>query len=284
MKSIILATDFSDRAERAAARAIALAKAQGAALNLVHIVDAGLPSRISQSQQKAAEAQLEETAEAATAEGVGFAISVKSGEAHEAISEAAAETAAELIVIGAHRRDPKRNAFVGTTAERMIRVGSTPVLIVRSETPTAYGRIVVAVNLTDEGVGHLERVQKLGLSGADGLAPVFGYDAGEFHLMRDAGASQAQLQTVFEAEKTSIMPTVSKLMGEAGLGADQAIVKPILLNTPDTILSAAKEANADLLVVGARRRTTFKRYTLGSVSEACLLRAETDLLVLPPEV
>jgi len=283
MKSILLATDFSERSARASERAIALAKTHGAALHLVHIIDEDLPRRIADSQSQAAEAHLTEIAEAARAQGVTADVIAKRGEAHDAIPEAALELGADVIVIGPHRRDPMRNAFVGTTAERMIRVGSTPVLVVRAEPDGDYGRIVVAVNLEDEGIDHIERVQRLGMSQNDGLIPLFAYDAGQFHLMRSAGASQAELQAMFEEEKKAVLPTVAKLMGEAGLGPDQAVVKPILFNTPDTILAAAAEAKADLLVVGARRKTTFKRFTLGSVSEACLLRADIDLLVLPPE-
>ena len=283
MKSILLATDFSERSDRAVGRAIALAKTHGATLHLVHIIDDDLPSRIGGGRQSAAAAQLEGLSDAVRQEGVECVISLKRGEAHEAISEAAAESAAELVVIGSHRRDPMRNAFIGTTAERMIRVGATPVLIVRAEDPKDYGCAVVAVNFAEEGIGHIRRLQQLGLAGNDCLIPVFGYDAGQFQLMRRAGTSLAELKAVFEEEKKTVAPVIDEMMREAGLNPSQALVKPVLFNTPDTILKAAAEAKADLLVVGARRKTVFKRYTLGSVSEACLLRAEVDLLVLPPE-
>lgn len=283
MKSILLATDFSERSRPAVDRASALAKAHGATLHLVHILDGDLPSRMEDGQQSAAAAQLEDLSDALEQKGLECVTSLKRGEAHEAISEAAKESAAELVVIGSHRRDPMRNAFVGTTAERMIRVGSTPVLIVRTENPKDYDRAVVAVNVADEGIGHIQRLQQLGLANNESLTPVFAYDAGEFQVMRRAGTSLAELQAVFEEEKKAVEPTIHELMRETGLDPQQAVIKPDLFNTPDTILKAAAEAKADLLVVGARRKTAFKRYTLGSVSEACLLRAEVDLLVLPPE-
>ncbi len=283
MKSILLATDFSERSSPAADRAISLARAHGAVLHLVNIIDGDLPSRIEDSQRSAATAQLDDLAAAVRQEGADCDTILKRGEAHEAISEAAAERAAELVVIGPHRRDPMRNAFIGTTAERMIRVGSTPVLIVRTEDPKDYGCAVVAVNIAEEGIGNIQRLQQLGLAGNERLVPVFGYDAGEFQLMRRAGTSLDELQAIFEEEKQTVAPTIAELMRETGLDPDQALVKPVLFNTPDTILKAAAETKADLLVVGARRKTAFKRYTLGSVSEACLLRAEIDLLVLPQE-
>ncbi|MHA7872040.1 MAG: universal stress protein [Hyphococcus sp.] len=283
MQSILLATDFSERSRRAVARAIALAKAHDATLHLVHILDGEAPSRIGEGQQHAAAAQLEALSDAVRQAGVECVTALKQGEAHAAIADAAAESGAALVVIGTHRRDPMRNAFIGTTAERMIRASSTPVLIVRAEDTKDYGSAVVAVNLAEEGIGHIQRLQRLGLVGNDRIVPVYGYDAGEFQMMRRAGASLADVQAVFEEELKTVAPAVHDLMREADLDPAQVLVKPVLFNTPDTILKAAKEAKADLLVVGARRKTVFKRYTLGSVSEACLLRAEVDLLVLPPE-
>lgn len=283
MKDILLATDFSDRADRATSRAVALAKSHGATLRLVHVVDDDLSKRVASGQETVAKEQLDEVASAAKSEGVKCVVLVARGQAHEAIADAAVDAGTDLIVIGSHRRDPLRNAFVGTTAERLIRVCSTPVLVVRAETPKDYACAAVAVDLGEEGVSHIDRLQKLGLSGDDCIVPIFAYEAGEFHLMRRAGATVAELKAAFEAEKNTISPTVSALMNSSGLRPDQAVVKPVLFNTPDTILGAADEANADLLVVGSRRKTAFKRFTLGSVSEACLLRAEIDLLVLPPE-
>ncbi|MEO1241025.1 MAG: universal stress protein [Pseudomonadota bacterium] len=283
MKSILLATDFSERSGFAVERAVSLAKTHGATLHLLHIIDSDLPSRIEDGQRRAAEAQLDELSNAMRQKGAQCMISLKRGEAHEAISEAALESAADLVVIGTHRRNPMRNAFVGTTAERMIRLGSTPVLIVRTEEPKDYRCVVVAVNLSEEEIGHIRRLQQLGLAGNDCLVPVFAYDAGQFQLMRRTGASLADLRAMFEKEKETVAPTVNELMREAGLDPHQALVKPVLFNTPDTILKAAAEAKADILVVGTRRKTAFKRYTLGSVSEACMLQAEVDLLVLPPQ-
>lgn len=208
---------------------------------------------------------------------------LKYSEAHEAICEVARETASVLVIMGAHRRDAARNAFTGTTAERMLLVGSTPLLIVRSESEGAYTRPVIAVNIEDEDVSNIERFRTLGLVPDEAIIPIFGYESGQFQIVRSAGSTRAELKAVYEEEKPAIAPIVDRFMERAKLAPDQARVQPLFYNTPDTILSAAREEKADLLVVGSRRKTAFKRFTLGSVSEACILRSEIDLLVLPPE-
>jgi len=282
MKSILVATDFSDRSDRAFARAADLARAHNAALHLLHVIDGDVPGRLVESQRRAVEPHLDTLAQSARDDGIDTETRVEAGEAHAVIAQAARDTGSDLIVVGSHRRDAVRNAFVGTTAERMIRAGSTPVLVVRTQTPQAYQRVMVAVDPGETGNDHIDRVQILALAPNDALTPIYAYDAGEFHAMRRAGTSAADLLDTFEKEITALQPAIEAQIQANGLTPDQCLIKPALYNTPDTILKASEEAGADLLVVGTRRRESVKRYTLGSVSEACLLRAKTDLLVLPP--
>ncbi len=46
MRTIMFATDFSERSDRALRRAVILAPAHGAALEIVHVVDDDQPRRI----------------------------------------------------------------------------------------------------------------------------------------------------------------------------------------------------------------------------------------------
>ena len=55
MKSILMATDFSARSDRAFDRALTLVRHHRANLHVVHIVDGGLPESISLNQKEAAE-------------------------------------------------------------------------------------------------------------------------------------------------------------------------------------------------------------------------------------
>ncbi len=283
MKAILVATDFSERSAPALRRGLALAKAQGAVLHILHIIGDDLSEGAAEALAGVATEACARLVEAAKEVGVSAETALKRGEAHKAILETASETKAEIILIGAHKRDAVRNAYVGTTAERMLLNGSTPILIVRSAEGDAYRSAALAANLAEEGAEPIRRFQALGLCAGDAVTPVYAYDSGEFQLLKRGGASLADLQAAFEAESAAIAPTVAAMMREAGLQENQALVRPNFYNTPDTIFKAAAEAKADLLVVGARRKTAFKRYTLGSVSEACILGAQTDLLVLPPE-
>jgi universal stress protein E len=56
---------------------------------------------------------------------------------------------ADLIVMGAHRKELLRDIFVGTTIERVIRTGSHPVLMVNSEVEQSYSNVLAAVDMSE---------------------------------------------------------------------------------------------------------------------------------------
>ena len=71
-------------------------------------------------------------------------------------------------MLGAHRRDLLRDVFVGTTAERVMRHGDRPVLMVNRPPAGPYRGVLAAADL-DEGSAHaLRTAAALGLlDGAD---------------------------------------------------------------------------------------------------------------------
>jgi len=74
---------------------------------------------------------------------------VLSGEAFVEIIRRSRSLGAELIVIGRHGRRPVRDMFIGTTAERVIRKGDVPVLVVNRKPRSPYRRPLIATDLED---------------------------------------------------------------------------------------------------------------------------------------
>ena len=130
MQHIMVATDFSERSDRALRRATLLARETGAALTVLHAVDDDRPRRIVEHEQEDAEALLTRlTATLQEVDGVKAAMRVILGEASEAILLATREDTPDLLVIGPHRRQIFRDVFIGTTAERTIRSARCPILM-----------------------------------------------------------------------------------------------------------------------------------------------------------
>lgn len=108
-KTIVVGTDGSERAGRAVGQAIALAKATGASLNVVHVVHSAVSIGFSDtvSGQEGVQASRDEVDRIAAAvvadaerEGVAAEVYHPTGDPADALIEIAEKTGADLIVLG----------------------------------------------------------------------------------------------------------------------------------------------------------------------------------------
>lgn len=285
MKSILVATDFSSRSVPAVARGAALAKAAGAKLTVVHIIDDDQPESLAEAAEAEAQSLFEKLSQSIRSKyGVEVTTHVMRGEPHIKIHEAARNAGADLIVVGSHRRNLIRNAFVGTTAERSIRASDVPVLVARSPDGEPYRAPLVALDLNERDLNPFNSVKALDLFDAAQASVVFAYDLyGNYHLLRQAGATDAELQKYISEEEATVRPRALSILENAAVKPADVILKPALFNAYEPVLETAKEAASDLIVLGTKRKQAFERFRIGSISEAILRRAETDVLVVPPE-
>lgn len=104
MKRVVVATDFSERSNRALRRATLLATQMGAPITLVTAVDEDKPRRLVDEEKREAEMLLRESSTTArNVDGVPCEARVVLVESSQAIVQAASETRPDLLVIGPHR-------------------------------------------------------------------------------------------------------------------------------------------------------------------------------------
>ena len=140
---IVAAVDFSQASAHAAAFATSLAEEADAHLTLLHALD--LPPQVEawMVESEAGQSRLEQWRQGALARLRDLVPAdartychveerVETDAASRVILDVAAERRAGLIVIGAHGGGRLDRMFVGSTAERVVRHASCPVLIVRS--------------------------------------------------------------------------------------------------------------------------------------------------------
>lgn len=141
MKTILLAVDGSGAAMRAAKQAIALAKAGGGAVRLVHAHEEPLiygeiavyvPREKMAALQKKHSAEILGPVEAALkAAGVPYSAEVLSGPIGQTIAEHAERQGCELIVMGRHGKSALAEVLVGSVAMKVLHATRLPVLLVR---------------------------------------------------------------------------------------------------------------------------------------------------------
>ena len=142
-RRILVAVDGSKPSNLALKEAIKLAKGQRATLRLIHVVDelpmymAGeMPYLIDDYQKAMNEAGRKELAKcAARAKAAGVKsvtklVSTLTQGIGDVINKEAKRCSANLIVIGTHGRRGFNHLFLGSVAERVIRLAKKPILVV----------------------------------------------------------------------------------------------------------------------------------------------------------
>ena len=140
-RRILVATDFAESAERALASAVQLARRHGAELVLLHVymdlpaypaITAGQVEAIYEEQRRWIESALERRARSARSEGLLARALLRTGPAASTIVAAANDEGADLLVVGTHSRSGLDRFIVGSVAERVVRLATCPVLVVKN--------------------------------------------------------------------------------------------------------------------------------------------------------
>ena len=145
-RRILHATDFSKASRPALARAIALARQNRAPLAILHAlppvvmpvggdmayVSPQTYEAIDRGARDYARKHLAAVTARARKAGVRVTALLVDGAPHEQIPRAIRRTRADLVVIGTHGRTGLAKVFLGSVAERVVRLATCPVLTVRS--------------------------------------------------------------------------------------------------------------------------------------------------------
>jgi nucleotide-binding universal stress UspA family protein len=263
IRKILMAHDLSRRSSVALERAAQLAGQTGAALDILHVIEDDLPAAVIERRTAEAKAvmsgELSALPELAKAK---VETIVVAGKDYTDILDWAEKSGADLILLGVHREDALRSIVVGTTAERLIGFGSRPVLIVKKLPAGPYRRATVAVDV----------------SASARQAAAFAFDflpESEIRLVHAAAMSGdgAQAKAVEKLEKMR-----SEFSARGAAAPPQLVIRH---GSPIAVIhDAVREAEADLLVVGAQRRIGLTRTLIGEIPEDLLARPPCDLLVV----
>jgi len=155
---ILVATDLTDRSERPLERATQLCRdGRAERLTLLHVVAVGLPPILTAQQQNGAETFL--AGKIAQQDAVGMqtpaTVIVRTGDPFSTIISESIRVKADLILVGAPGESPYAHTVVGTTAERVMRFGECPVLLVNQPPRGSYARVLVAFDGSDGAIRSL---------------------------------------------------------------------------------------------------------------------------------
>jgi nucleotide-binding universal stress UspA family protein len=144
IRKILYATDYSESSVPACDYALTLAGLAGAEVHVLHVIGEFADRRKSQIQPEAmallerevelqAVKEMEDFCQGKFDEEVPYQTEVVMGIPFQEILKRAESLPADLIVVGTHGRTGLEHVLVGSTAERLVRRSTIPVLTVRSE-------------------------------------------------------------------------------------------------------------------------------------------------------
>lgn len=147
MQKILVPTDFSPLATYATGAAIQIAKKSGAEVILLHVVEMpGASFSVTGQQVESSEFDLYTLKLIAKTKGdlvkvvsdydksdVKMVSNLHVGNAYQAIAKVITDQEVDLVVMGSHGASGWEETFVGSNAEKVVRLSSCPVLIVKEQ-------------------------------------------------------------------------------------------------------------------------------------------------------
>lgn len=279
LTSVVVATDFSEGARGALERAVRLPLHPSAELTLVHVIPSDIPGELRTQAIREAEAGLAKLAVAAEAlakqlgrEAPAIKVDVLEGAPAKQVAKRARTAEADVVVLGRHGQRRVADLFVGTTAQKIIRLGEVPVLLVQGAPETSYSKVLVGVAL-ESGATRVLKASRLVAPGAAVRAFHASSVPFEEYVALSGELAMSYRQEYVNRAAEELAGLVSKCRLDA-----ETHIKP---GDPRQLLfEEAKELGAQLLVVGSHGRKGLERLVLGSVAEWVLTHAATDVLVV----
>lgn len=139
-KKILVPVDFSLGSEQAVAKAAELSRVMNASIELIHVYQLPVfalpdssvtvsPTYVADLTDRAQRA-LDKHRDTLVADGVQATTKLMEGIPAQVIVDRAAEIGAEMIVMGTHGHSGFKRFLLGSTAERVVRMATVPVLSV----------------------------------------------------------------------------------------------------------------------------------------------------------
>jgi len=278
---ILVGIDLSERSRNALSRAVQLAHAGAGSLALVHVTSDAFPQKLVAAHDSYARDVLEEHVLKARAEGVGQVVQmIAYGRDYEQLIEQARKDRSDLIVLGRHRSSSVLQDMLGTTVDRVLRLGGIPVLAVQKKAEQPYNSILVAVDFSPASRRALEYAIRWFPQAR--IAAITAFGTPRRSLLPDSAARQSVAETHRLALK-GFLSEVAQALGPDYAAASARIIPAVEHGWPeDVILRTVEEHKPDLVIIGTHAHGGIGHAVLGSVAEWVLMEAPCDVLAVPP--
>ncbi len=277
MQGIVVGINDTAEAREALDWALSEAAARGTQLTVLTVVDSSSPQEADIAERET----WASTLVAAAVQRLGLPsaprVAVATGDAREALLEAAA--GADLLVLGRRRLSRLGRLMLGSVSSTVVEQSPVPVTVVRdtSEADAAapVRRVVVGVDASGSSLRALQHAAEVCRRTGATLHAVLAWEVAPT-LMAGAMASVPAPGVYEQAARLTLDRALKE--AELDLSPDRIVSSVVQRPSASALLEAA--AGADRLVVGSRGVGGFDRLLLGSVSRQVLEHAPCPVTVV----
>jgi len=279
---VLCATDFGAESDAALSRAREIARALGAQVFLLHVVDMASPGRATWRRRAGAQLTIDALARKIAWRGSDVQGSVRaSRRPYRAIADVALEWDADLIVLGPYRRR-LGDSFSGTTAERVIRKSDRPVLMVHREATGPYKHVLLAADGSRKATDIARVTKQFGLLEGSRVSVVHAPQQSRGLMLYLARGSELAVSNSQQSRNRFALNLIQAQLERGGLSGVRVSVSSPQTSPFHAIEQFAQREASDLVVVGSSRFPLLKRVFVGSVSSEVLRGMNHDVLLVSP--
>ena len=280
---VLVATDDSPWSDAAVISAIALAAHIGAELRILTVPTTpmtyvapdimGSSDVVMETVERQGQELLTLAAAQAESAGVSYASICKWGNVPETILQTASEEECDLILLGSRTITGWKRLMVGSISNAVTAKAQQPVLVIKpppllASDPRSWRRVLVATGgspWSDAALDHallLAQTQELEV----------------YVLYVEPGRPrQTSAALVATAEGKNILALAEARAVTAGVAYETQLAYG---HPAETILQTAARQECDLIILGSRGLSGWKRLILGSVSNAVAAKASRPVLIV----
>lgn len=280
IRSILAGVDFEKQTDAVLAYSGFFARRFGASVHLLHVIDYLVtpPSyldRYVDQEKSRAEERLASLSQALSAEGIQVQARVMIGRPQAAFESAILKTGADLVVLGFVAHVLRRS-----TSEKLIKGLQMPMLVVRGAKAEKSHAMPIALRTILCPVDFSE-FSKKALTVAAQLADGFSAELKIVHVLSESvtkkvksyGESERFLQDWYDREEKRLRDLASNIAPKSTAFMERG-------DPAERIVARAKEADIDLIVIGARGIGLIAGLFIGSVTDTVIKTAPCPVLVI----
>lgn len=203
----------------------------------------------------------------------------------ETIVQYAEKNGSTLIVVGTRALGIFKRTFLGSVSSGVAAHSPCPTLVVKPRKGASSGelrRIIVAVDGSEFAQRALEAAISLSktLDAELEIAHVV-YIPALFWSMGVPGPDfpTQRLEDDAEKEAAKVLAKAVKFARDSGIGSPREALVKDLVSPAEGIIELCRKDRADLVVIGTRGNSGFKKLLLGSVANSVLHDADCSVLV-----